>query len=70
MTNVDDDYILRCPECLKVIGWIHITLPRRDLKKFVSDGVAHGLSVERMATEDARTAEWGHDAECSRRSKK
>lgn len=50
------DYVARCLECNRLVGWTM----RTDDSKTISGWIKDGLSVERMSTEDAKQADWGH----------
>jgi hypothetical protein len=65
MTVKELDYVAKCPECGNVVGWAASSLNPRELGKELGRWVRHRMSVERMATEAARAAPWGHAKNCA-----
>jgi len=59
------DYIAKCPECKGICGWMSESLPKKDLAKETGRWIREGFGLERIETEDARKAPFGHAAGCS-----
>lgn len=66
----DLDYVARCQKCNRLVGAMCSTLLPKDIAKGLSNWARSGLSIERMATEDVRDADWGHRAECKTAARK
>lgn len=62
--NDDLDYVIRCPVCQRIVGWFSGKLNAKELAAEVARLIRAGLSVERMETEAARAAAWGHAEDC------
>ena len=51
------DYVSRCPKCGGIETWIAEARAKEEVRE-ISAAVKRGSSVERIDTEEARTAKW------------
>ena len=64
--NMSLDYIARCPLCKRIVCWAADTeRHREDTAETVAGWIRDGLELERMATEEAKLASWGHADNCT-----